>query len=45
MYTDYEDQFQWFLGLTLIFLTIEFMISERVSEWFKKLNLFHNASK
>ncbi len=40
MYTDYEDQFQWFLGLALIFFFIEFLISERVSEWFKKLNLF-----
>ena len=40
MYTDYEDQFQWFLGLALIFFLIEFLISERVSEWFKKLNLF-----
>lgn len=40
MYTDYEDQFQWFLGLALIFLFIEFLISERVSEWFKKINLF-----
>lgn len=43
MYTDYEDQFQWFLGLSLIFLFIEFLISERVSEWYKRLNLFKNA--
>ena len=43
MYTDYEDQFQWFLLLAIIFFTIEFLISERVSEWFKKLNLFGNA--
>lgn len=45
MYTDYEDQFQWFLALALLFLVIEFLISERVSEWFKKLNLFGNAAK
>lgn len=45
MYTDYEDQFQWFLGLSLIFLMLEFLISERVSEWFKKINLFVNATK
>jgi Ca-activated chloride channel family protein len=45
MYTDYEDQFQWFLGLSLIFFFIEFLISERVSEWFKKINLFGNAVK
>lgn len=40
MYTDYEDQFQWFLALALLFFFLEFLISERVSEWFKKLNLF-----
>lgn len=45
MYTDYEDQFQWFLGLALIFLFIEFLISERVSEWFKKINLFSVSTK
>ena len=45
MYTDYEDQFQWFLGLALILFFIEFIISARVSEWFKKLNLFQNAVK
>jgi Ca-activated chloride channel family protein len=44
MYTDYEDQFQWFLGLTLILSTVEFFISRRVSDWFKKINLFGNAS-
>ncbi|MBS1650563.1 MAG: VWA domain-containing protein [Bacteroidetes bacterium] len=40
MYTDYEDQFQWFIALSLICFIIEFLISERVSEWFKKLNMF-----
>ncbi|MDI1354807.1 MAG: VWA domain-containing protein [bacterium] len=44
MYTDYEDQFQWFLGLSLIFFTIEFLMSERISEWYKKINLFGNAA-
>ena len=43
MYTDYEDQFQWFIGLALVLFFIEFLVSERVSEWFKKINLFGNA--
>jgi Ca-activated chloride channel homolog len=43
MYTDYEDQFQWFLATALLLLFIEFLISERVSEWFRKINLFGNA--
>jgi Ca-activated chloride channel family protein len=44
MYSDYEDQFQWFIGFALIILFIEFLISERISEWFRNLNLF-NASR
>lgn len=45
MYTDYEDQFQWFLALALLLYVIEFLISERVSEWFKKLNVYGDAKK
>ncbi len=45
MYTDYEDQFQWFLALSLFLFLLEFLISERASEWYKKLNLFGNATK
>jgi Ca-activated chloride channel family protein len=46
MYTDYEDQFQWFLMLALFFFVVEFFMSERASEWFRQLNLFgHNATK
>ena len=43
MYTDYESQFQWFLGAALLFLVIESLISERVSKLWKKLNLFKDA--
>lgn len=43
MYTDYEDQFQWFLGAALLFLVIESLISERVSQFLKKLNLFKDT--
>ncbi|HXB41921.1 MAG TPA: VWA domain-containing protein [Bacteroidia bacterium] len=39
-YTDYEDQFQWFAGATLLFLLIEFFISERANAWLRKLNSF-----
>lgn len=40
LFTDYEDQFQYFLGLSLLFLLIEFLISERRSEFIARLNLF-----
>jgi len=39
-YTDYEDQFQWFVGAALLFLLLEFFLNERVNDWFRKLNLF-----
>ncbi len=45
MYTDYEDQFQWFLALALFFFIVEFLVTERVSEWFKKINFFGNATR
>jgi Ca-activated chloride channel family protein len=40
MYSDYEDQFQIFLIISFIFLVIEALISERISNFWKKLNLF-----
>jgi Ca-activated chloride channel family protein len=40
MYTDYENQFQYFLGLSLFFLLIEFIPGERKSKWFARINLF-----
>ena len=43
MYTDYEDQFQWFLAAALLFLVVESFISERISKLWKKLNLFNDA--
>ena len=45
IYSDYENQFQWFIAFALFFLLVEFIISERVSEWFKKINLFSNEIK
>lgn len=40
VFTDYEDQFQYFLAFGLLLLIIEIWISERSSKWWKKLNLF-----
>ncbi|MBK8845398.1 MAG: VWA domain-containing protein [Bacteroidetes bacterium] len=40
LFTDYEDQFQWFLGLGLLFLILEFILSETKSKWIESLNLF-----
>ena len=40
MFTDYEDQYQYFIGVTLILLLLEFAISERKNKWIQKMNLF-----
>lgn len=45
LFTDYEDQFQYFLGLALFFLLLEFFISERRSEFIARLNLFGDSEK
>jgi len=40
MYTDYENQFQYFIALTILFLILEFLLGEMKSKWFASLNLF-----
>lgn len=40
MFADYEDQFQWFLGLALLLLVVDVLILERKTQWFKRLGLF-----
>jgi Ca-activated chloride channel family protein len=40
MYTDYENQFQYFLAAALFFLLLEFVPGERKSKWFARINLF-----
>jgi len=43
-YKDYEDRFQLFLGLSLLFLLAEFLISTRKSLRFRHVNLFEVKS-
>ena len=45
MFTEYEDRFQYFIGAGLLFLLIEFMISNRKSEVAKRINLFGEERK
>ena len=40
MFTDYEDQFQWFLGTAIILLLIEILISSGKKDWENKFNFF-----
>ena len=39
-YTDYSSYFQYFLGLGILFLFLEFIISNKSSNWFKKQDIF-----
>ena len=44
-FTDFKDQFQWFLAGALFLLVLDALLLERKTAWLKKLNLFNEASK
>jgi Ca-activated chloride channel family protein len=39
-FSDYEDRFQYFIVVSLIFLILELFIFERKSKWLSKINFF-----
>lgn len=40
-FSDFNSQFQWFLGIALFLLCFDFLLLERKTKWLKKLNLFN----
>ncbi|HET6243663.1 MAG: VWA domain-containing protein [Bacteroidetes bacterium] len=40
LFSDYEDQFQYFIALALLLFTLDFLLPERKSKWYGKINLF-----
>lgn len=40
MFSDYEDRFQYFIGICLVILILELFIFERKSKWAGKIKLF-----
>jgi len=40
-FSDYEDQFQWFIGIGLLLLIIDVALLEKKTKWVQKLNLFN----
>ncbi|WP_372745210.1 VWA domain-containing protein [Lutibacter sp.] len=40
-FSDYKDQFQWFIGFGLLFLLIDVLLLEKKTKWVQKLNLFN----
>jgi Ca-activated chloride channel family protein len=45
IFTDYEDRFQYPLGVALFFLLIELLIYNRKSQWIRDLKLFESGNK
>jgi Ca-activated chloride channel family protein len=45
VFTDYEDQFQYFLAVAFILITLEFFISDKKSVWLRKLGIFKSSAK
>ncbi len=39
-FSDYEDQFQYFIAVALLFMIAELFIFERRSKWFRKMDIF-----
>jgi len=40
-YSDYQSQFQWFVGFGMLFILLDLIILERKTKWIKQLNLFN----
>jgi len=39
-FSDYKDQFQWFLGLGILFLLMDVFLFDKKTKWLKKVDLF-----
>lgn len=40
-YSDYKDQFQWFIGIALLFLILDVFLLNKKTKWVQRLNLFN----
>ncbi|MEP0212752.1 MAG: VWA domain-containing protein [Cellulophaga sp.] len=40
-FSEYKDQFQWFIGAGLFFLFLDIFLLDRKTKWLQKLNLFN----
>jgi len=39
-FSDYKDQFQWFIALGIVFLIIDIFLFEKKTKWLRKVDLF-----
>ena len=40
-FSDYKDQFQWFIGFGLLLLLLDTFLLDKKTKWIQKLNLFN----
>ena len=40
-FSDYKDQFQWFIGIGLLFLVLDVFLLNKKTKWVQKMNLFN----
>jgi len=45
VFTDYEDQYQWFVGAAIVFLLFEILLSSGKKAWEKKFNIFEKKDE
>ena len=43
-FTDFEDQFQYFIGVALVLLLIEVFLSDKKIPWLEKINPFRGIA-
>ena len=44
-FSDYKDQFQWFLGIGILFLVLDIFLLDKKTKWLKKVDLFNENKK
>jgi Ca-activated chloride channel family protein len=44
-FSDFKDQFQWFIGLGILFLVIDALMLNKKTNWIQKLNLFNETKR
>ena len=44
-YSDYDDRFQYFLALAVLFMVLSFATNERKSRWASKIKIFNTQTK
>ena len=44
-FSDYKDQFQWFIAIGLLFLALDIFLFDKKTKWLRKVDLFNEEKK